>query len=99
MKDTVDLIVHASGLPMSVIIIGVGNEKFKMMKKLDADKSALEDCNGNRAKRDCVQFVKFKKFRNRPINELAEKVLEEMPSQIVTYMTQNGIAPQRKQYP
>ena len=97
MKDTVDLIVHASGLPMSVIIIGVGNEKFKMMKKLDADKSALEDRNGNRAKRDCVQFVKFKKFRNRPINELAEKVLEEMPSQIVTYMTQNGIAPQRKQ--
>jgi hypothetical protein len=29
MQATVDLIVQASELPLSIIIIGVGNEKFK----------------------------------------------------------------------
>ena len=39
MKQTIDLIVeHASTLPMSIIIIGVGNDKFKMMRTLDSDR-------------------------------------------------------------
>ena len=38
MTQTKDIIVNeASELPMSIIIIGVGNEKFKMMKQLDSD--------------------------------------------------------------
>ena len=33
MTQTIDLVVHdASTLPLSIIIIGVGNEKFKMMR-------------------------------------------------------------------
>jgi hypothetical protein len=34
---TKDLIVSASLLPISIIIVGVGNEKFKAMKMLDSD--------------------------------------------------------------
>lgn len=38
MTQTKDIIVNeASELPLSIIIIGVGNEKFKMMKQLDSD--------------------------------------------------------------
>lgn len=43
MPKTKDLLVGASSLPLSVIIIGVGNEKFKMMKELDSDKSVLRN--------------------------------------------------------
>ena len=38
MDKTKELIVEASELPLSIIIIGVGNEKFKMMKALDSDR-------------------------------------------------------------
>ena len=43
MPETKRLIVEASHLPLSIIIIGVGDEKFKMMKQLDCDKGILTD--------------------------------------------------------
>ena len=46
MLATKDIIVGASSLPMSIIIIGVGDEKFKLMKQLDSDKSLLRDSSG-----------------------------------------------------
>lgn len=43
-----------SYLPISVIIVGIGNEDFKNMEVLDADKEVLVDANGNKAARDIV---------------------------------------------
>jgi Copine len=43
MDETKQLIVEASHLPLSIIIIGVGMEKFKMMKELDSDGVVLMD--------------------------------------------------------
>ncbi len=55
MTLTKDLIVNsASEMPMSIIIIGVGNEKFKMMKELDSDSSMLTGSDGNQAPRDIM---------------------------------------------
>jgi hypothetical protein len=48
------LIIEATNLPISVIVIGVGNEKFKMMKQLDSDKGLLRDEAGRIAQRDIV---------------------------------------------
>lgn len=62
MPQTKELLVDCSGLPLSVIIIGVGQEKFKNMKALDSDKGLLRDERGRIATRDIVQFVKFKKY-------------------------------------
>lgn len=46
MPATKDLLVQGSRLPLSVIIIGVGSEKFKMMKELDSDGKLLRDSRG-----------------------------------------------------
>jgi hypothetical protein len=54
MSETKRLLVEASGLPISVIIIGVGNEKFKMMKQLDSDNQVLRDDFGRPCLRDIV---------------------------------------------
>jgi len=62
MEATKDLIVAGSHLPLSIIIIGVGDEKFKLMKDLDSDDKLLRDSRGQLATRDVVQFVKFKKY-------------------------------------
>jgi hypothetical protein len=93
MAETKDIIVEASGLPLSIIIIGVGNEKFKMMKELDGDKSILRNSQGKAAERDIVQFVKFKKYISNGPAFLASKVLQEVPEQFIRYMMMKGINP------
>lgn len=56
MDATKEAIINASVLPMSVIIIGVGNEDFSAMEFLDSDGRLLRH-NGRTAVRDIVQFV------------------------------------------
>ena len=93
MPQTVDLVVEASSLPMSIIIVGVGNESFRKMMELDADEQVLRNSVGKPAERDVVQFVKFADYRERHISVLAEEVLKEVPDQFVGYMTSRDIKP------
>ena len=88
-QQTIDLIVEGSKLPLSIIIIGVGNADFTSMDILDGDKEALINSKGEIRKRDIVQFVPFNRFkRKNGVNdgeELAEEVLKEIPRQIEEY--------------
>lgn len=43
MKETIELIVQASKLPCSIIIVGVGNSDFNQMIELDSDENLLKD--------------------------------------------------------
>lgn len=54
MIQTKRLIVQASSLPLSIIIIGVGEADFTLMNELDGDKVQLTDDLGNVASRDIV---------------------------------------------
>lgn len=64
MDETRHAIVQAAKLPMSIIIIGVGNADFAAMEFLDGDSSVLRSYTGEEAVRDIVQFVPFRDFRN-----------------------------------
>lgn len=64
MADTREAIVHASHLPMSVIIVGVGNADFTDMQILDGDDGILRSPKGEPVLRDIVQFVPFKDFKH-----------------------------------
>ena len=92
MDDTINSLVEASYLPISVIIIGIGNADFTNMNVLDADDEPLIDNNGRKADRDLVQFVPYREFQNNG-RKLAEQVLEEIPRQIVEYYQHKKIAP------
>ena len=92
MDDTINSLVEASYLPISVIIIGIGNADFSNMDVLDADDDPLFDKIGRRADRDLVQFVPFKEFKNDG-KKLAEQVLEEVPRQIVEFYQHKNISP------
>lgn len=61
---TCEAVVRASNLPMSVIIVGVGNADFEAMEQLDADGGPLRTRFGEAAARDIVQFVPFRRFQN-----------------------------------
>ena len=63
MSNTRQAIVQASRLPMSIIIVGVGNADFADMDELDGDNGVLRGPMGEPAKRDIVQFVPFRDFK------------------------------------
>ena len=92
MDQTIDALVEASFLPISVIIIGIGNADFSNMDVLDADDEPLVDSNNRKADRDLVQFVPYRDFKNNG-QKLAEQVLEEVPRQIVEFYQHKKIAP------
>lgn len=94
MPETIDQIVRASFLPISIIIVGIGNsEELNDMKTLDADTKALVSSHGQAAARDTVQFVKFNDFKSNP-EKLAEEVLREVPNQMTNFLGMMKIAPQ-----
>ena len=78
--------------PISVCIVGVGDENFSKMYQLDCRTKPLEDKNGNKSSRDICQFVRYKDFRDRP-DKLTETMLMIIPSQVEAYFrkTQNFI--------
>lgn len=92
MEATKAAIVAASSQPMSIIIIGVGTADFSAMTALDSDKGLLS-AGGKTATRDIVQFVAR---TNQEFAVLAQKVLAEIPEQVLTYMEQHHIKPNKK---
>ena len=92
LQETIDALVYASVLPLSVIIVGIGNEDFKKMEVLDGDHVPLVSSNGNKRMRDLVQFVAFSKYNNDE-KALASEVLAEIPKQIVEYYKFKNLNP------
>ena len=94
MNETRDIIVEASYLPLSIIIIGIGNADFSLMDILDGDKYPLQNSRGEYRKRDIVQFVKFEDFKNNNAidcgTDLTEEVLKEIPTQVEEYYENCG---------
>ncbi|KAJ3598611.1 hypothetical protein NHX12_002117 [Muraenolepis orangiensis] len=93
MGDTREAIVQASHLPMSVIIVGVGNADFGDMQMLDGDDGILRSTKGEPVLRDIVQFVPFRNFKHASPAALAKSVLAEVPNQVVDYYNSKGIKP------
>lgn len=91
--NTIRAIVHASSLPMSIIIVGVGGADFGKMDILDSDDGLLADSSGNRARRDIVQFVPYRQFDGGPFEALSKHVLAEVPRQVCDYYRIFGISP------
>ena len=92
LQQTIDALVEASKLPLSVIIVGIGNNDFSNMNILDGDDIPLISSTGEIRKRDLVQFVPFSKFEN-DAKKLSMEVLAEIPRQIIEYYQYRNLNP------
>ncbi|XP_069489751.1 copine-5 isoform X5 [Ambystoma mexicanum] len=98
MAQTKEAIVNGAKLPMSIIIVGVGQAEFDAMVELDGDDIRISS-RGKLAERDIVQFVPFRDYIDRTGNHvlsmarLAKDVLAEIPDQFISYMKARGIKP------
>ena len=97
MDATIDTIVAASSLPLSVVIVGVGDADFSDMHRLDGDKIALQSSQGVKQARDIVQFVPMNDFKHLKgeayRTAVARSVLEEIPKQVTDFYKTKGIRP------
>ena len=103
MDETIRMIVRGADAPLSILIVGVGNEDFGNMEVakegsseiqiLDGDDERLS-YNGKIASRDIVQFVPTRETINRSLEEMAKSLLEEIPGQVTDYMHTEGITPE-----
>ncbi|XP_078433387.1 protein BONZAI 1-like [Wolffia australiana] len=86
LQETIDAIVRASDLPLSILIVGVGGADFKEMEILDADKGVrLQSSAGRIASRDIVQFVPMADLERGEISAV-HSLLAELPSQFLSYV-------------
>ncbi|KAJ6237048.1 copine [Anaeramoeba flamelloides] len=92
MAQTKKAIVEASGLPISIVIVGVGPANFDKMEELDGDDVRIS-YEGKKAARDIVQFVAFRDFKTRGPEALARETLAEIPEQVMGYFKSKGIKP------
>ncbi|XP_038139015.1 copine-8 isoform X1 [Cyprinodon tularosa] len=98
MAQTKEAIVNGAKLPMSIIIVGVGQAEFDAMVELDGDDVRISS-RGKLAERDIVQFVPFRDYMDRTGNHvlsmarLAKDVLAEIPDQLISYMKSRAIKP------
>eukprot|EP01119_Soliformovum_irregulare_P011920 TRINITY_DN3051_c0_g1_i1.p1 TRINITY_DN3051_c0_g1~~TRINITY_DN3051_c0_g1_i1.p1 ORF type:complete len:604 (+),score=195.97 TRINITY_DN3051_c0_g1_i1:84-1895(+) len=94
MQQTMDEIVLAANLPLSIIIVGVGNADFAAMDQLDGDEVPIRSTNGTLVSRDIVQFVPMRKFiHDTNPAALSRETLAEVPKQLELYMRQHGVKP------
>lgn len=91
-QDTIDSVIEGCKLPLSIIIVGVGNESFEKMDQLDGNEIPLVSSEGFKMQRDIVRFVAFNSLSNNPIL-LREEVLRELPEQVVEFYKMRGIPP------
>ena len=66
LKETIDHLVEASTQPLSVVIVGVGQEDWREMEKLDGNEIPLASSSGVKMSRDIVTFVPFNQFKDLP---------------------------------
>lgn len=93
-EETKALLKRVSVLPMSIIIIGVGEEDFSQMEELDGDDKP------RKTSRDIVQFVELRRFLlpggGWSQELLAQSVLAEVPGQITSWMKSAGFTPRER---
>ncbi|CAG8729876.1 19700_t:CDS:1, partial [Racocetra fulgida] len=96
MESTIKAVMNASVLPLSIVIIGLGNADFTNLNTLANDFMSF---NWDDLKpRNIVNFVTMKNFESQDQidRNLPKAVLNKIPSQIMDYMLRRGITPRKQ---
>merc|ERR1712216_120406 len=83
-KETQLALSRASTSPVSILIIGIGKQNFKKMRKLETGTDANT--------RNVMTFVDFNSVSNN-IEKLEKGIMKKIPNQLVSYFWEKGKFP------
>ena len=83
-KEMKDVLVKASEYPVSIFIVGLGNDKYEDIALINNEEYAIINSNGDKIKRDIIQFIPIEKTKG-DINEIVKEMLNEIPRQVEEY--------------
>lgn len=92
LAETIKAVVAASYLPISIVIVGVGTDKFESMNRLSGNNGELVDNDQRKWLQDIVHFVPFNQFEGSS-TLLTNEVLKEIPEQLERCFNFMGITP------
>ncbi|XP_004508958.1 protein BONZAI 3-like [Cicer arietinum] len=98
LQESINAVVQASDLPLSILIVGVGNADFTSMEVLDGDRQRLKSSTGLLATRDIVQFVPMREVQSGHIS-VVQALLEELPDQFLSFMRSRDVKPLTSHFP
>jgi len=91
--ETVEAIVRASDLPLSIAVCGIGKSDFGFLAGLDDEVRAVQKISFPEIpERGMAHFARFNKYRHTP-NALAGELLSAVPKSVVEYYGQKGLKP------
>lgn len=85
-ERTVNAIVDCAELPVSIVIVGVGNRDFSPMQRLLS--LTLKSSEGRLLRREIVTFVPY--TTSMTSNELVTKLLLNVPRQFLSWAMMHG---------
>ena len=84
-ENSVDKLIEASFLPISIIIVGIGANDWKGYYPLEGGGPA-RNSKGETFKRDIIEFYEFERYKKyNGINYMIEEALNEMLKQVEEY--------------
>ena len=83
-QDIINNIIESAKIPLSIVIIGIGEDVTEDMKRLNGENGKLRDSKGKYLEKDIVQYVHFNDF-NENIDKLTQEVFRYIPQQIKDY--------------
>ena len=84
-------IVRASMQPISVILVGLGENGFPQLSTADSDRSLMKTQKGNVEERDIVQRVIYSNYRGND-RAFVNEAFAEIPRQVHEFMMANKLA-------
>jgi hypothetical protein len=90
MDATINTIIRATDLPLSILVAGVGDSDFKQFFNINEKLSGSSGC-----KRDILKFASLNKFKDTNPQFagelLAQHILTDIPKQFMEYMNLNNV--------
>ena len=83
-SETIDSIIESSKLPLSIIIIGVGDYINNDMKTLNRENGKIISSKKEELNKDIIQYVHFIDY-DKQFDKLKDTVLKYIPQQISDY--------------
>jgi len=91
-ENTLNSLIEAANVPLSVIMIGMGDGDFESFENLDSQLGLFET-----ARRDYVSFIVYRDYEE-DLNKLKNKLVQEIPEQILEYVeTEPGLREESKE--